>query len=206
MRRSRTIADLQKPPRVHAANAPLFGAIGGGAPNGHVILVGGARGAGKSTECARAIGAWVDARRGRRGYWLDAEQGEARVRGVFQVARVTPTALRAIEFRSAGTIGDALEVLRAVEKGACVVVDSLHALARGDRARRAGSKKILAASRKSGALVILICRVSREGSIAGVSDVEYDADAVVFVEKGRLWADKCRWAVESEVLRSQLPR
>lgn len=124
--------------------------------------------------------------------------GAERTRGVFALAGVEKTKrVMRLEATSVVHIKAAL-----AEKQYCaVVIDSLHAIAGSDAKRAKYAKWFLRYARESGALVFLICRLSRDGEVKGSVDVGYEADATVYVSKSEVWADKCRWAAESRVSR-----
>lgn len=202
-RKRASIASLPDAPEVVRAPGAIFAACGGGAPRGHVVLVAGIRGAGKSTECAAALSAWVEALDGR-GVWLDAEMGAARTASVFAVARASARAKRLIERRAVRQWAAVRRILEASSPRVCgVVLDSLHAVTRGDKERAAAARWLRRWARKSGVLVFVVCRLSKDGHVAGVADVEYEGDAVVMVSRSEVWGEKCRFGVESRVSRGK---
>lgn len=191
---------LPRAPRIFAADAPIFAACGGGAPRGHLLTVGGARGAGKSTECARAMFGWLKRVKGR-GLWLDGEQGPARLGALFR--RVEGGSLGRVRCFEVSRWLQAWETIRD-EAPAILVVDSLHALTRSDSERRRAARKLLRWARDTRALVLLICRLAKDGTVKGGVDVEYESDASIFVSPEDVWAEKCRWAAEKRVSRAGL--
>src|ERR1700761_2714508 len=161
---------------------------GGGIVPGSALLIGGDPGVGKSTLILQALASF--ARRGGSAVYISGEEAMAQVR--LRAARMgvsdTPVALGA-----ATNIEDILATLETAKHPDIVVIDSIQTIwtgaleaAPGTIAQvRTSSFDLVRYAKSTGAAVILVGHVTKDGQIAGPKAVEHLVDAVLYFEGER---------------------
>ncbi len=172
-------------PRTVSGIGELDRVIGGGFVPGSAILVGGDPGIGKSTILIQAAAAL--ARAGRRVVYISGEEaiGQIRLRAERLGLRDAPVALAA-ETR----VEDILATLSAGPPPDLVIIDSIQTLwtdlaesAPGTVTQvRTSSQALIRYAKASGAAVVLVGHVTKDGQIAGPRVVEHMVDAVLMFE------------------------
>jgi DNA repair protein RadA/Sms len=161
---------------------------GGGLVPGSALLVGGDPGVGKSTLILQALAAF--ARRGGRAVYISGEEALAQVR--MRASRMdlanAPVALAA-----ATSVEDILATLERDKAPGIVAIDSIQTIwtssleaAPGTIAQvRTASFDLVRYAKASGAALVLVGHVTKDGQIAGPKAVEHLVDAVLYFEGER---------------------
>jgi DNA repair protein RadA/Sms len=161
---------------------------GGGLVPGSALLVGGDPGVGKSTIILQALAAYAKA--GGRAVYISGEEAMAQVR--MRASRMglsdAPLALG-----SATCVEDILTTLDKGKPPGVVAIDSIQTLwtgaleaAPGTIAQvRTASFDLVRYAKSSGAALILVGHVTKDGQIAGPKAVEHLVDAVLYFEGER---------------------
>jgi DNA repair protein RadA/Sms len=186
------LEDLQTadelPPRRLTGLAEFDRVCGGGLVPGSALLVGGDPGVGKSTLILQALAS--HALQGGPAIYISGEEAMAQVR--MRAARMG-LAQSPVVLGSATCVED---ILRALENGptpAVVAIDSIQTIwtsaldaAPGAIAQvRTASFDLVRYAKASGATLLLIGHVTKEGQIAGPKAVEHLVDAVLYFEGER---------------------
>ena len=195
-------------PRTASGIAELDRVMGGGFVLGSVLLVGGEPGIGKSTLLLQASAAL--ARAGQRVVYVSGEEASAQVRLRAQRLGLgdAPVALAAET-----NVEDILATLKDGPAPRLVVIDSIQTLwtsqvesAPGTVTQvRASAQALIRYAKTTGACVILVGHVTKDGQIAGPRVVEHMVDAVLSFEgdSGRdfriLRAQKNRFGPTDEI-------
>ncbi|MFN3959953.1 MAG: DNA repair protein RadA [Parvularculaceae bacterium] len=171
-------------PRILTGNAEFDRACGGGLVPGSALLIGGDPGVGKSTlllQIAAGLGAG-----GSKVAYISGEEATAQIR--LRAARLglgeAPVGLAA-----ATALRDILATLKA-ERPDVVIIDSIQTLwsdalpaAPGTVTQvRACAQELIRHAKGSGAVVLLVGHVTKDGQIAGPRVVEHMVDAVLYFE------------------------
>src|SRR5215510_13971228 len=172
-------------PRLVSGIAEFDRVTGGGFVRGSVLLVGGDPGIGKSTLLIQATAAM--ARAGHRTIYISGEEAVAQVR-----LRAERLALRDcnVELAAETAVEDIIATLSEGATPRFVVIDSIQTMwtdmvdsAPGTVTQVRGSAQALIRfAKKSGAAVILVGHVTKDGQIAGPRVVEHMVDAVLSFE------------------------
>ena len=175
----------EEAPRMVSGIAELDRVTGGGFVRGSVILLGGEPGIGKSTLLMQACAAVAQA--GHRVIYISGEEavGQVRLR-----AERLGLAKAAVELASETNVEDIVTTLSQGKPPQLVVIDSIQTMwsegvesAPGTVTQVRGAAQILIRHAKSsGAAVILVGHVTKDGQIAGPRVVEHMVDAVVSFE------------------------
>jgi DNA repair protein RadA/Sms len=180
--------DDAHPPRRATGIAEFDRVCGGGLVPGSALLVGGDPGIGKSTLILQALAAYANA--GGRAVYISGEEAMAQVR--LRAARMeldgAPVALG-----SATCIEDILSTLESGPVPGIVAVDSIQTIwtsaleaAPGTIAQvRTASFDLVRYAKATGAAIILVGHVTKDGQIAGPKAVEHLVDAVLTFEGER---------------------
>jgi DNA repair protein RadA/Sms len=179
--------DAEPPARLSTGISELDRVCGGGLVPASAILIGGDPGVGKSTLLLQAAAAL--ARNGRSVAYVTGEEAEAQVQGR---ARRLNAADAPVSLAAETDLRKILEGLKAL-KPDVVVVDSIQTLwadgveaAPGTVAQvRACAHELVRFAKKSGAVLILVGHVTKDGQIAGPRVVEHLVDAVIYFEGER---------------------
>lgn len=180
---------LDAPPQRRPTGIAEFDRVtGGGLVPGSALLVGGDPGIGKSTLILQALGEY--AKRGGHAVYISGEEALAQVR--MRAARMdlqnAPLALGA-----ATNVEDILATLESGKPPGIVAIDSIQTLwtgaldaAPGTIAQvRTASFDLVRYAKASGAALLLVGHVTKEGQIAGPKAVEHLVDAVLYFEGER---------------------
>lgn len=178
----------KEPPRRITGVKEFDRVCGGGLVPGSALLIGGDPGVGKSTLVLQALAAF--ARKGGRAVYISGEEAAAQVR--LRASRMglseSPVAL--------GAATNVEDILATIEKGdtpGILVIDSIQTIwtgaldaAPGTIAQvRTGSYDLVRYAKASGAALLLIGHVTKDGQIAGPKAVEHLVDAVLYFEGER---------------------
>jgi DNA repair protein RadA/Sms len=172
-------------PRVATGLGELDRATGGGFVRGSALLVGGDPGIGKSTLLTQA--AAVLARAGHRVVYVSGEEAIAQIR---LRAQRLGAADAPVELAAETNVEDILATLAEGPPPALLVIDSIQTLwtdvvdsAPGTVTQvRAAAQAMIRYAKASGATLVLVGHVTKEGQIAGPRVVEHMVDAVLYFE------------------------
>jgi DNA repair protein RadA/Sms len=172
-------------PRLASGIAEFDRVTGGGFVRGSVLLVGGDPGIGKSTLLIQAAGAM--ARAGHRAIYISGEEAVAQVR-----LRAERLGLRdaPVELAAETAVEDIIATLSEGPTPRLIVIDSIQTMwtdtvesAPGTVTQvRASAQALIRFAKRSGAAVILVGHVTKDGQIAGPRVVEHMVDAVLSFE------------------------
>jgi DNA repair protein RadA/Sms len=172
-------------PRTASGIAELDRVTGGGFVRGSVLLVGGDPGIGKSTLLIQAAAAIATG--GHRAVYISGEEAVAQVR-----LRADRLGLgsAAVELAAETAVEDIVATLAEGRTPGLVVVDSIQTMwtdavesAPGTVSQVRGAAQVLIRfAKRSGAAVILVGHVTKDGQIAGPRVVEHMVDAVLSFE------------------------
>ncbi len=175
----------EEAPRTATGLSEFDRVTGGGLVRGSVILVGGDPGIGKSTLLVQV--AAVLARLKQRSVYISGEEAVAQVR-----LRAERLALSdaTVELASETSVEDIIATLSQGELPRLVVIDSIQTMwtnsvesAPGTVTQvRASAQLLIRFAKRSGACVILVGHVTKDGQIAGPRVVEHMVDAVMSFE------------------------
>jgi len=172
-------------PRIETGIAELDRVTGGGFVRGSALLIGGDPGIGKSTLLLQACA--VLANRGAPVVYISGEEAVAQVR-----LRAERLGLGAapVSLAAETSVEDILATLEASPTPALVIIDSVQTLwtdtadsAPGTVTQvRASAQALVRYAKKTGATVVLVGHVTKDGQIAGPRVVEHIVDAVLYFE------------------------
>jgi len=171
-------------PRRSTGIGELDRVLGGGAVPGSVILLGGEPGIGKSTLLLAFA-----ARAGAEALYVAGEESPVQVAGRAQRIGAGESDLAVVDCTDA----DAIARLLRERRPAFAVVDSIQTVrvadvegAPGQPAQmRAAAERLVAAARASGAVLVLVGQVTKEGGLAGPRTLEHAVDVVCHLEGDR---------------------
>ncbi|MEL6744576.1 MAG: DNA repair protein RadA [Pseudomonadota bacterium] len=172
-------------PRISTTVSELDRVTGGGFVRGSAILLGGDPGIGKSTLLMQASAVLANAGHGV--FYISGEEAVAQVRLRAQRLGCAKAPVSMISETNVENIVTTLEA----EKGvALVVVDSIQTLwtdmvesAPGTVSQvRSSAQAMIRYAKRSGATVVLVGHVTKDGQIAGPRVVEHMVDAVLYFE------------------------
>ena len=177
--------ETQAAPRIAVGMAELDRVTGGGFVRGSVILLGGEPGIGKSTLLIQAAAALAS--QGKRVVYVSGEEAVAQVR--LRADRLG-LAQSPVELAAETHVDDIVATLASGPAPALVIIDSIQTMwtsaveaAPGTVTQVRGSAQALIRYAKTtGAAVILVGHVTKDGQIAGPRVVEHMVDAVLFFE------------------------
>lgn len=171
-------------PRVMTGNNEFDRACGGGLVAGSALLIGGDPGVGKSTLLLQIASGL--AKGGSSVAYISGEEaiGQIRLRAKRLGVEETP-----VHLASATSLRDILGTLKA-EKPDAVIIDSIQTLwsdalpaAPGTVTQvRSCAQELVRFAKSSGAIVLLVGHVTKDGQIAGPRVVEHMVDAVMYFE------------------------
>jgi DNA repair protein RadA/Sms len=172
-------------PRLATTLSEFDRVTGGGLVRGSVILVGGDPGIGKSTLLVQVAAAL--ARRKARAVYISGEEAVAQVR--LRAERLA-LADAPVELASETSVEDIIATLSQGELPRLVVIDSIQTMwtssvesAPGTVTQvRASAQMLIRFAKRTGACVILVGHVTKDGQIAGPRVVEHMVDAVMSFE------------------------
>ncbi len=177
--------DLIEAPRTKTRIGEFDRVTGGGLVTGSALLVGGDPGIGKSTLLLQAAGEL--ARAGRSVVYVSGEEAVAQVQlrarrlGLFKAG---------VELGAETNVENILATLAKRSTPDLVVIDSIQTMwtdsidsAPGTVSQvRASAQALIRYAKKSGAAVVLVGHVTKDGQIAGPRVVEHMVDAVLYFE------------------------
>jgi DNA repair protein RadA/Sms len=175
------------PPRLTTGISEFDRVCGGGLVRASAILIGGDPGVGKSTLLLQVAAAL--ARTGAGVAYVTGEEAEAQVQGR---ARRLGAADAPVQLAAETDLRKILDGLKTL-KPDVVIVDSIQTVwadgvdaAPGTVAQvRACAHELVRFAKKTGAIVILVGHVTKDGQIAGPRVVEHLVDAVIYFEGER---------------------
>src|SRR6187397_1770889 len=177
--------DAQDAPRL-ATGMPEFDRVtGGGLVRGSVLLLGGDPGIGKSTLLVQVAAALAKLKQ--RTVYISGEEAVAQVR--LRAERLSLGEAK-VELAAETSVEDIIATLSEGKTPRLVVVDSIQTMwtdmvesAPGTVTQVRGAAQVLIRfAKRSGAAVILVGHVTKEGTIAGPRVVEHMVDAVLSFE------------------------
>src|SRR5436305_603742 len=172
-------------PRLPSGMAELDRVTGGGFVRGSVLLVGGDPGIGKSTLLTQATS--LLARAGHRAVYISGEEAVAQVR--LRAERLG-LADAPVQLAAETSVEDIVSTLSEGAAPRLIVIDSIQTMwtdtvesAPGTVTQvRASAQTLIRFAKKSGAAIILVGHVTKDGQIAGPRVVEHMVDAVLSFE------------------------
>lgn len=180
--------ETEEAPRIQTGISELDRATGGGFVRGSAVLVGGDPGIGKSTLLMQAAAAL--SRQGHRIIYVSGEEAVAQVRLRAQrLGAASTDVLLAAETN----VEDILATLAEGKRPDLVIIDSIQTLwsdtadsAPGTVTQvRTGVQAMIRFAKQTGAAMVLVGHVTKEGQIAGPRVVEHMVDAVLYFEGDR---------------------
>ncbi|MCC4299421.1 DNA repair protein RadA [Aurantimonas coralicida] len=177
--------ELEEAPRIVSGIDELDRATGGGIVRGSALLIGGDPGIGKSTLLMQTAAAL--SRRGHSVVYVSGEEAVAQVRLRAQRLNAADTD---VQLMAETNVEDILATLAEARRPDLVIIDSIQTLwsdlaesAPGTVTQvRVGVQAMIRFAKASGAAVILVGHVTKEGQIAGPRVVEHMVDAVLYFE------------------------
>ncbi|WP_421852105.1 DNA repair protein RadA [Oricola sp.] len=177
--------DIEDAPRIVSGIAELDRVTGGGIVRGSALLVGGDPGIGKSTLLMQAAAAL--SRRKHSVIYVSGEEAVAQVRLRAQRLGAADTD---VKLAAETNVEDILATLATNGRPDLVILDSVQTLwtdaaesAPGTVTQvRAASQAMIRFAKSTGAAVILVGHVTKEGQIAGPRVVEHMVDGVLYFE------------------------
>jgi DNA repair protein RadA/Sms len=177
--------DTHEAPRLSSGMAEFDRVTGGGLVRGSVLLLGGDPGIGKSTLLTEVAAAF--ARSGHRAVYISGEEAVAQVR--LRAARLG-LGQAAVEVAAETAVHDIVATLSHGAPPRLVVVDSIQTMwtqtveaAPGTVTQvREAAGELIRFAKRSGAAVVLVGHVTKDGQIAGPRVVEHMVDAVLSFE------------------------
>ncbi len=177
--------DIEDAPRIASGIGELDRATGGGFVRGSALLVGGDPGIGKSTLLTQAAAAL--ARQGHRVVYVSGEEAVAQIR---LRAQRLGAADSAVELAAETNVEDILATLADGKRPDLVILDSIQTLwsdlaesAPGTVTQvRASAQAMIRYAKSTGAAIVLVGHVTKDGQIAGPRVVEHMVDAVLYFE------------------------
>jgi DNA repair protein RadA/Sms len=177
--------DAHEAPRLPSGVAEFDRVTGGGFVRGSVLLMAGDPGIGKSTLLIQAAAAL--ARAGHRAVYISGEEAVAQVR--LRAERLSLSDA-AVELAAETSVEDIIATMSEGKTPRLIVIDSIQTMwtevvesAPGTVTQVRGSAQALIRyAKRSGAAIILIGHVTKDGQIAGPRVVEHMVDAVLSFE------------------------
>src|SRR5215510_1629979 len=177
--------DTKDAPRLASGLPELDRVTGGGFVRGSVLLVGGDPGIGKSTLLIQAAAAL--ARSGHRAVYISGEEAVAQTR--LRAERLG-LSQAPVELAAETSVEDIVATLSEGRTPRLVVIDSIQTMwtdavesAPGTVTQvRGAAQSLIRFAKRTGAAVILVGHVTKEGTIAGPRVIEHMVDAVLSFE------------------------
>jgi DNA repair protein RadA/Sms len=172
-------------PRILSGIGELDRVTGGGFVPGSVLLIGGEPGIGKSTLLMQACAALASAKQ--RVIYISGEEAVARVR---LRAQRLGLADAPVEIASQTNVEDIIATMSEGTRPALVIIDSIQTMWSGEIPSapgtvtqvRGSAQELIRYAKTSGACIILVGHVTKDGQIAGPRVVEHMVDAVISFE------------------------
>lgn len=180
--------DIEDAPRIRSGIDELDRVTGGGFVRGSALLVGGDPGIGKSTLLTQA--AAMLANEGHKVVYVSGEEAVAQIRLRAQRLNAANTT---VELAAETNVEDILATLNATKRPDLVIIDSIQTLwsdtvdsSPGTVTQvRTGAQAMIRYAKKTGAAVVLVGHVTKDGQIAGPRVVEHMVDGVLYFEGER---------------------
>ncbi|WP_074380837.1 DNA repair protein RadA [Bartonella doshiae] len=177
--------DLKDAPRIHSGIAELDRVTGGGFVRGSALLVGGDPGIGKSTLLTQTAAALS-----RKGHHVIYVSGEEAIAQICLRAQRLDAANTEVKLAAETNVEDILATLSEHKNLDMVIIDSIQTLwsdtadsAPGTVTQvRIGAQAMIRFAKKTGAAVVLVGHVTKDGQIAGPRVVEHMVDGVLYFE------------------------
>jgi len=177
--------DSAEPPRIETGIAEFDRVTGGGFVAGSAVLVGGDPGIGKSTLLLQAAAAL--ARRGAAVVYVSGEEAVAQIR--LRAERLG-LADAPVKLAAETSVEDILATLAEGDRPTLVIIDSIQTLwtdladsAPGTVTQvRMSAQALIRYAKQTGAAVVFVGHVTKDGQIAGPRVVEHMVDAVLYFE------------------------
>ena len=177
--------EIEEAPRIVSGISELDRATGGGFVRGSALLIGGDPGIGKSTLLTQAAAAL--ALRGHRVVYVSGEEAVAQIRLRAQRLGADKTP---VELAAETNVEDILATVAEGKRPDLLILDSIQTLwtdladsAPGTVTQvRAASQAMIRYAKSTGAAVVLVGHVTKEGQIAGPRVVEHMVDGVLYFE------------------------
>jgi len=176
---------IEETPRQSTGLAELDRVLGGGLVPGSAILVGGDPGIGKSTLLLQATATL--AQKGGRAIYLSGEEASAQVRLRAKRLGITNAP---VGLGTETSLANILKTLSDAGRPDLVIIDSVQTLwsdllesAPGTVSQvRACAQALVRYAKRSGATIVLVGHVTKDGQIAGPKVVEHMVDTVLYFE------------------------
>ncbi|WP_275790093.1 DNA repair protein RadA [Pararhizobium gei] len=180
--------ETEDAPRIETGISELDRATGGGFVRGSAVLIGGDPGIGKSTVLMQAAAAL--SRRGHRVIYVSGEEAVAQVRLRAQRLDAADTG---VLLAAETNVEDILATLGEGKRPDLAIIDSIQTLwsdtadsAPGTVTQvRTGVQAMIRFAKQTGAAIVLVGHVTKDGQIAGPRVVEHMVDAVLYFEGDR---------------------
>jgi DNA repair protein RadA/Sms len=177
--------ESREAPRIPSGVAEFDRVTGGGLVRGSVLLLGGDPGIGKSTLLLEVAAAY--ARSGHRAVYISGEEAVAQVRLRAERLGLSDAA---VELAAETSVEDIVATLSQGRPPQILIIDSIQTMwtqtveaAPGTVTQVRGSAgELIRFAKRSGAAVILVGHVTKDGQIAGPRVVEHMVDAVLSFE------------------------
>ncbi|WP_336276277.1 DNA repair protein RadA [Bartonella sp. CB178] len=177
--------NIEDTPRIHSGIAELDRITGGGFVCGSALLVGGDPGIGKSTLLTQTAAALS-----RKGHHVIYVSGEESIAQICLRAQRLGVENTEVKLAAETNVEDILATLNEHKKLDMVIVDSIQTLwsdaadsAPGTVTQvRISAQAMIRFAKKTGATVILVGHVTKDGQIAGPRVVEHMVDGVFYFE------------------------
>lgn len=178
----------EAPPRMSTGIAEVDRVTGGGIVPGSALLIGGEPGIGKSTLLLQLCAALANA--GRRTLYFSGEEAAAQVRLRAERLGLSKSP---VLLASETNLGNILATLAEDKRPDLVVIDSIQTLwadaldaAPGTVSQvRAATGSLIRYAKQSGAALLLVGHVTKDGQIAGPKVIEHMVDTVLSFEGDR---------------------
>ena len=177
--------DIEDAPRIISGISELDRVTGGGFVRGSALLIGGDPGIGKSTLLTQAAAALSN--RGHRIVYVSGEEAVAQIRLRAQRLGVASSA---VELAAETNVEDIIATISDTKRPDLVIIDSIQTLwtdmadsAPGTVTQvRSSAQALIRYAKQTGAAVVLVGHVTKEGQIAGPRVVEHMVDGVLYFE------------------------
>ncbi|UXN04294.1 DNA repair protein RadA [Bartonella sp. HY406] len=177
--------EIEDAPRICSGIAELDRVTGGGFVRGSALLVGGDPGIGKSTLLTQAAAAL--SRQGHNIVYVSGEEAIAQIRLRAQRLGVADSA---VQLAAETNVEDILATLSTARRPDLVIIDSIQTLwsdgadsSPGTVTQvRIGAQSMIRYAKQTGAAVVLVGHVTKDGQIAGPRVVEHMVDGVLYFE------------------------
>lgn len=177
--------DIEDAPRIVSGISELDRVTGGGFVRGSAILIGGDPGIGKSTLLTQASAALSN--QGHRIVYVSGEEAVAQIRLRAQRLGVASSN---VELAAETNVEDILATVAEGKRPDLIIIDSIQTLwtdmadsAPGTVTQvRSSAQAMIRFAKQTGAAVVLVGHVTKDGQIAGPRVVEHMVDAVLYFE------------------------